>query len=127
MRHRRRATSPDRPGAHRSRRLAAGRIIPAHRSLVEELVAAGDAVAHADGFAGADRPVVVALGDSLIHTPPAGPSIVARLIEAYERTRVAAVVAVDAVAPELVSRYGIVTPAGGASATRRAIGSCGPV
>lgn len=74
----------------------------------------GDAVAHAERFAGGEAPVVVALGDSVIHTPPGEPSIVSRLVAAYEHEpAAAAVVAVDAVPPELVSRYGVATPAGG--------------
>lgn len=72
----------------------------------------GDAIAHAEGFAGGARPVVAALGDSVIHTPLSAASIVSRLIDAYEEHDPAAVIAVDAVPAELVSRYGIATPAG---------------
>jgi UTP--glucose-1-phosphate uridylyltransferase len=76
----------------------------------------GDALARGASFAG-ERPVVVALGDSIIEPaggaePAAG--IVTRLIEAYERTGACAAIAVAEVAPELVSRYGIVVPADGA-------------
>ena len=60
---------------------------------------------------------MVALGDSIIEpaadtAPSAG--IVARLIEAYERTGASAAIAVDEVPRESVSRYGIVVPADGA-------------
>jgi UTP--glucose-1-phosphate uridylyltransferase len=63
----------------------------------------GDALRHAAGFA-AGRPVVVALGDTII----AGPGVVPRLIAAQEAHRADAVLAVEEVAPEDVSRYGIV-------------------
>jgi UTP--glucose-1-phosphate uridylyltransferase len=76
----------------------------------------GDALARAASFA-AEGPVVVALGDSIIEPPPGtGPSagIVARLIEAYERTGAGAAIAVDEVPSTSVSRYGIVVPTDGA-------------
>jgi UTP--glucose-1-phosphate uridylyltransferase len=74
----------------------------------------GDALRHAEGFAG-DRGVVVALGDSIIEPAPAGgPGIVARLIEAYRGTDASAAVAVAEVPAEAVNRYGIlVTDANG--------------
>ena len=53
----------------------------------------GDALALAAGFA-AERPVVVALGDSIIE-PGAGPGIVRRLIDAYERAGASAALAVS--------------------------------
>jgi UTP--glucose-1-phosphate uridylyltransferase len=65
----------------------------------------GDALRHAEGFA-ADRPVVVALGDTVI----APPGIVERLTDAYQAHGAAAALAVQEVAPEAVSRYGIVIP-----------------
>jgi UTP--glucose-1-phosphate uridylyltransferase len=68
----------------------------------------GDALRHAEGFAG-DRGVVVALGDSIIEPSPAGgPGIVSRLIEAYRGSGASAVVAVAEVPAEAVNRYGIV-------------------
>jgi UTP--glucose-1-phosphate uridylyltransferase len=75
----------------------------------------GDALARADGFAAA-RPVVVALGDSIIE-PGTGAGIVARLTVAYERSGASAAVAVQAVPDALVSRYGIVVPADGGALT----------
>ncbi len=72
----------------------------------------GDAVRYADGFA-EHRGIVVALGDSIIQTPArALPGVVPRLIEAYERERADAVLAVSEVADEAVSRYGIVVARG---------------
>src|SRR3981081_569372 len=65
----------------------------------------GDALRYAEGFA-ADRPVVVALGDTII----APPGILARLIDAYETHGAAAALAVQEVSREAVSRYGIVIP-----------------
>jgi UTP--glucose-1-phosphate uridylyltransferase len=74
----------------------------------------GDALRHAEGFAG-ERGVVVALGDAIIEPSPAGgPGILARLIEAYAASDVSAAIAVAEVPAELVGRYGIVvTNAGG--------------
>jgi UTP--glucose-1-phosphate uridylyltransferase len=67
----------------------------------------GDALRHAEGFAG-DRGVVVALGDSIIEPSPAGGSgIVSRLIEAYQSSGVSAAVAVAEVPAEAVNRYGV--------------------
>jgi UTP--glucose-1-phosphate uridylyltransferase len=71
----------------------------------------GDAVRYAESFALANG-IVVALGDAIIRTPPAAPkTIVARLIDEYERSDADAVIAVAEVAPELVSRYGITVAA----------------
>ena len=69
----------------------------------------GDALRHAQAFAGSEG-AVVALGDAIIEGPPAGggPGIVPRLIEAYERSGAAAALAVTEVAPGDVQRYGIV-------------------
>lgn len=76
----------------------------------------GDALRYARGFAG-ERPVVVALGDAIIG-PHAGPGIVRRLVAAHEQHGAEVSVAVEEVALEHVSRYGIVAPraplAGGA-------------
>jgi UTP--glucose-1-phosphate uridylyltransferase len=74
----------------------------------------GDALRYADGFAHGPG-VVVALGDAIIETPAtAAPGIVPRLIEAYEDGGASAVVAVQEVPRELVSRYGIAVSAGSA-------------
>ncbi|MDQ6605443.1 MAG: sugar phosphate nucleotidyltransferase [Actinomycetota bacterium] len=75
----------------------------------------GEALTRAGSFAG-EHPVVVALGDAIIEPPPGaepGAGIVARLIEAYERTGASAAIAVDEVPSASVSRYGIVVPADG--------------
>jgi len=74
----------------------------------------GDALRHAEGFAG-DRAVVVALGDAIIEPSSAGgPGIVSRLISAYQGSGASAAVAVTEVPAEAVSRYGIVvTESGG--------------
>ncbi len=67
----------------------------------------GDAIRYGQAFA-SSAGAVVALGDAIIDTPPAAaPGIVPRLIEAYERHDAAAALAVDEVADEAVSRYGI--------------------
>lgn len=62
----------------------------------------GDALRYGASFADG-RPVVVALGDSIIQNP----SITRRLIEAYTGD-VAAAIGVETVPDEMVSRYGIV-------------------
>jgi UTP--glucose-1-phosphate uridylyltransferase len=72
----------------------------------------GDAVRHAEGFAG-DRAVVVALGDAIIEPSPAGgQGIISRLIEAYQGSGASAAVAVAEVPAALVNRYGIVVTDG---------------
>jgi UTP--glucose-1-phosphate uridylyltransferase len=71
-------------------------------------VGLGDAVRYGDGLGRRDG-VVVALGDTIIGTRDAqGPSLVSRLIAAFETSRAAAAVAVEEVPAEAVSRYGIV-------------------
>jgi UTP--glucose-1-phosphate uridylyltransferase len=62
----------------------------------------GDALARARGFAG-DGGTVVALGDAIVSG-----SVVSRLIAAYEAGGIAAVVAVEEVPEQDVSRYGVV-------------------
>jgi UTP--glucose-1-phosphate uridylyltransferase len=71
----------------------------------------GDALRYAEGFA-ASSAVVVALGDTIVE-PGRGssPGLIARLIEAYEHHGASAVIAVEQVPTEAVSRYGIVIPA----------------
>ena len=66
----------------------------------------GDAIRYGEGL-GAGDGVVVALGDAIIESD-SRPGLSRRLIETFERERPAAVIAVQAVAPERVSRYGIV-------------------
>ena len=67
----------------------------------------GDALRYAEHFSDQSG-VVVALGDAMIHTPPAAaPGIVRRLIEAYEQTGAAAAFAVTEVPPEAVRLYGV--------------------
>lgn len=68
----------------------------------------GDALRYAEGF-GDGRPVVVALGDSIIAPLPAtGPAIIARLVDAYATFQASAAVAVVEVEDEEVASYGIV-------------------
>jgi UTP--glucose-1-phosphate uridylyltransferase len=70
----------------------------------------GDAVRYAESF-GRERAIVVALGDAIIETPASVPlGIVSRLIDAYEERGVDAVLAVQPVGDEAVSRYGIAVP-----------------
>jgi len=70
----------------------------------------GDALRHAEGFAGSSG-VVVALGDAIIEPPPAGaPGIVSRLAAAYLDTGASAALAVTEVAADQVQRYGIAIP-----------------
>jgi len=77
----------------------------------------GDAVRHAEGFAHGEG-VVLAVGDAIIQTPAsAARGIVPRLIEAYERGGASAVVAIQEVPAEHVSRYGIATAHGRVGAT----------
>ncbi|MGZ4184293.1 MAG: UTP--glucose-1-phosphate uridylyltransferase [Solirubrobacteraceae bacterium] len=68
----------------------------------------GDALRYADGFAGQSG-IVTAFGDAIISRPSDGsPSVVRRLIDAYEAADADAAVAVREVPVELVARYGIV-------------------
>jgi UTP--glucose-1-phosphate uridylyltransferase len=69
----------------------------------------GDAVSCAEEFTGG-HPVVLALGDAIISSREP-PGIVSRLIHAHAQTGADATLAVVAVPPEDVSRYGIVVPA----------------
>lgn len=75
----------------------------------------GDALRHAEGFAG-NQGVVVALGDAIIEpSPEGGPGIISRLTAAYQDSGASAAIAVAEVPAELVSRYGIlVTDSNGA-------------
>jgi UTP--glucose-1-phosphate uridylyltransferase len=68
----------------------------------------GDALRHAESFAGA-KGVAVALGDAIIEPPPPGSTgILRRLAEVYEQTGASAAVAVTEVPPDQVRHYGIV-------------------
>jgi UTP--glucose-1-phosphate uridylyltransferase len=68
----------------------------------------GDALRYADGFAGQSG-IVTAFGDAIISRPSDGsPSVVKRLIDAYEAADADGAVAVREVPVELVARYGIV-------------------
>jgi len=70
----------------------------------------GDAVRYGESFA-RENGIVVALGDAIIETPASAPrGIVRRLIEEFEQLGVDAVFAVQEVADEAVSRYGIAVP-----------------
>lgn len=73
----------------------------------------GDAVRYAESF-GREHAIVVALGDAIIETSASVPrGIVSRLIDAYEKRGVDAVLAVQPVPDEAVSRYGIAVPTPG--------------
>jgi UTP--glucose-1-phosphate uridylyltransferase len=77
-------------------------------ALQPEPLGLADALRYAEPFA-AGQPVLVAHGDALVETPStAGPGIVQRLIRAYDQSGASAVLAVDEVADEAVSRSGIV-------------------
>ncbi len=66
----------------------------------------GDAIRYGEGL-GSHEGVVVALGDAIIESR-GDPNLSRRLIETYETERPAAVIAVQQVPLERVSRYGIV-------------------
>jgi UTP--glucose-1-phosphate uridylyltransferase len=66
----------------------------------------GDAIRYGAGL-GASGGVVVALGDAIIESPRA-PGITRRLIEAFEAELPCAAVAVEEVAGEALSRYGVI-------------------
>jgi UTP--glucose-1-phosphate uridylyltransferase len=69
-----------------------------------------DAIGIAEPFV-TGQPFVVALGDSIIVSPPRQ-SLLKRMIAAHSRRRPAATIAVETVPKEAVSRYGIVAPKG---------------
>lgn len=72
----------------------------------------GDALRYGDGFAHPGQGIVVALGDAIVETPPSvRRPIVPRLIDVFEQSGAAAVVAVAPVPDALVRRYGIAIPA----------------
>jgi UTP--glucose-1-phosphate uridylyltransferase len=66
----------------------------------------GDAIRYGQGLAARDG-VVVALGDAIIESRSA-PNLTRRLIETFEREAPAAVIAVQQVPADRVSRYGVV-------------------
>jgi UTP--glucose-1-phosphate uridylyltransferase len=68
----------------------------------------GHAILTARSFVG-DRPFAVALGDSIIGLDSKS-DVVARMSRVFEEHNAAAVIAVEAVAPEDAHRYGIVRP-----------------
>ncbi len=68
----------------------------------------GDAIRYGEGLAAHDG-IVVALGDAIIESGAApGPNLSRRLIETYEREAPAAVIAVQEVPLDRVSRYGVI-------------------
>jgi len=73
----------------------------------------GDAVSMARAFA-SDGPFVVALGDTTLGAA-AGARLLSRMAHAFQRARADMAIAVQPVAPNAVSRYGIVAPRGEAS------------
>ena len=71
----------------------------------------GDAISKARAFCG-DQPFVVALGDCYIHKLGAGPTLLQRMIEAFEANEAAACIATYQVPWELTAKYGVLAPAG---------------
>jgi UTP--glucose-1-phosphate uridylyltransferase len=67
-----------------------------------------DAIGLAEPFVSGE-PFVVALGDSIVVSKAKRP-LLTRMIEAHERHRPAATIAVEAVPKQSVSKYGIVSP-----------------
>jgi UTP--glucose-1-phosphate uridylyltransferase len=72
----------------------------------------GDAVLRAAPFVDKE-PFLVSLGDAVIHATAAGPSIVERMIQAFDEKRPEAVIAVRQVSPANLSSYGVVAPING--------------
>jgi UTP--glucose-1-phosphate uridylyltransferase len=72
----------------------------------------GDAILCGENFAG-EYPFLVALGDSILGLH-ANSKVVTRLIDVFESTGASAAIAVEEVAPEEASHYGIVKPDTGA-------------
>jgi UTP--glucose-1-phosphate uridylyltransferase len=66
----------------------------------------GDAVNYAKGFT-SDEPFIVALGDAVIENKDGGDSLLKRMLKVYQEKQPAFVVAVREVAPDQVSKYGI--------------------
>jgi len=74
----------------------------------------GDAIAHAEPFTGTEA-FVVALGDCVILGRETD-SLMSRMVSVHEERRAAATVAVQTVAPQDTTRYGIVAPEPGEGA-----------
>jgi UTP--glucose-1-phosphate uridylyltransferase len=72
----------------------------------------GDAVLHAESFAG-EKPFVVALGDSIIGLNALSKTV-GRMADVFDSGRASCVIAVEEVPPRETRHYGIVQPAGGA-------------
>jgi UTP--glucose-1-phosphate uridylyltransferase len=72
----------------------------------------GDAVLHAESFAG-EKPFVVALGDSIIGLNAVSRAV-ARMSDVFDSGRASCVIAVEEVPPGETRHYGIVQPAEGA-------------
>ncbi len=68
----------------------------------------GHAVSLAQEFTG-DEPFVVSLGDTIIWTPRQG-MLLQRMMSAFQELKATAIIAVETVPREHVSRYGIVAP-----------------
>jgi len=75
-----------------------------------EQLGLGHAIGLAEGYVNGE-PFVIALGDSIIESLQ-GPSVLRRLIDAFEQTGAAAAIAFEEVAPADVGRYGIAAPGG---------------
>ena len=74
-----------------------------------EQLGLGHAISLSESFAEGD-PFVIALGDSIIESK-GSPSVLRRLIDAFEQTGAAAALALEEVPADDVSRYGIAAPA----------------
>jgi len=75
-----------------------------------EQLGLGHAIGLAEGYV-EGQPFVVALGDSIVESQ-GSPSVLRRLIDAFERTGASAAIALEEVPKAHVSRYGIAAPQG---------------
>ncbi len=75
----------------------------------EKQLGLAHAVLHGEAFAG-EEPFVVALGDTILDG--GDDSLLARMIAVHQEAGAAATIATEPVAPERVSRYGILEPEG---------------
>lgn len=84
-------------------------------ALQPEMRGLGDAVLQAESYISANEPFVVALGDAVFEEKTTG-GLTRRLIESFTQANAQIGLAVQRVAPERISRYGVVKLAPGADA-----------
>jgi UTP--glucose-1-phosphate uridylyltransferase len=84
----------------------------------------GDAIACARAALGDDAPFAVALGDTLVEN---GPQVMRRLMATADDGQADIVIALERVAGEAISRYGVAVPAGGVVSGGGAIALAGLV